>query len=161
MDLAGHSVDAEAVDAVGVDLELQDRLGDRNHLGERRPRSEIVVQNHDPIPVVAQLQLGLRENHPVGDDAPELRLPQLLTARHRRAGERHGDGLAGGDVGGTADDRPVPLAGIDLAYPKAVGVGMLLGRDHPADDKSLGRRRADVVDPLDLGRVHGKPFGEL
>ena len=93
--------------------------------------------------------------------AAELCLAELRAARHRRAGERHGDGLAGGDVGGTADDRPVPLAGVDLTYPQAIRVRMLLRRDHSPDDEPLRRRRAHVVDPLDLRGAHGEEVGKL
>ena len=79
----------------------------------------------------------------------------------RRTRQRHGDGLAGGDVGRAADDRPLAVAGVDRADPQPVGVGVLLGRQHLADHEALGRGRADAADPLDLGPGHRQPLGDL
>ena len=52
------------------------------------------------------------------------------------------------------------VAGVDLADPQPVGVGVLLGAQHLADDEALGRGRADGADPLDLGPGHHQPLGD-
>ena len=121
------------------------------------------VEHEDAVGVFADFQLGDGEDHPFRGDPPQLRLAQLLAARHPRPGQGHGDGLAGGDVGGAADDRPLALAvtGVDRADPQPVGVGVRLGAQHPADDEALGRGRADGADPLDLGPGHHQPLGDL
>ena len=162
VDLAGDPEDAEAVAAVRRHLDLQHRLGERDHLGQRRARGERVVEHHDAVVVVADLELVGGEDHPFRGDPAQLRLAQLLAARHPRAGERHRDGLAGGDVGGAADDRPrAVLADLDRADPQPVGVGVLDRLGHLADDEVVRRGRADDVDPLDLGAGHHQPLGQL
>ncbi len=103
--LPGDAVDAEAVDPVGGRLELDHRLAHREDCAERGPRGGIGLQDHDPVVVLADLDLTLREDHPVGLDPAELGLLQLLAARHPRARGDHGDRLARGDVGRPADDR--------------------------------------------------------
>ena len=105
VDLAGDAVDAEAVDPVRRHLDLQHRLGQRQHLGQRRPRRRLVLEHEDAVGVLADLELGDGEDHPFRGDPAQLRLAQLLAARHPRPGQGDGDGLAGGDVGGAADDR--------------------------------------------------------
>jgi hypothetical protein len=163
VDLAGDSPDAEAVDPVRRHLQLEHRLGQRQNLRQRRSRRWLSIEHEDAVGVVADFQLGDGEDHPLRGDPPQLRLAQLLAARHSRPGQGHGDGLAGGDVGGAADDRPLILAvtGVDGADPQPVGVGVRLGAEHPADDEALGRGRADGADPLDLGPGHHQPLGDL
>ena len=163
VDLAGHSVDAEAVDAVGVDLELEHRLGDR----QDRPRAaspgaKSPSRTTIPSSVVAHLQLGLGQDHPVGHDAPQA---SPGPASGRRASPRRAAATAtvwpAATLGAPQTIVRVPSPVSTSQTLQAVGVRMLLRRDHPADDEALRRRRADVVDPLDLGRAHGEPFGEL
>ncbi len=125
------------------------------------PGAGLVVEHEDALGALAELQLGGREDHPLRGDPAQLRLAQLLAAGHPRPRQRHRDRLAGGDVGGAADDRPLALAGVDPADPQPVGVGMRLGAQHPADDEALGRGRADDADPLDLGAGHHQPLGDL
>ena len=110
------------------------------------PGARAVVEDHDPVGVLAELELGGGEDHPFGGDAAQLRLAQLLAARHPGAGQRHGDGLAGVDVGRAADDRArLAVAGVDRADAEPVGVGMLLAAEHPADDEALARGGPTVV----------------
>ena len=74
-------------------------------------------------------------------------MPSLVPSGHHRAGQRNRDGLAGGDVGGAADDRPLAIPGVDLADAEPVGVGVLLDREHLADDEALrdpARRRGVI-----------------
>ena len=111
--------------------------------------------------VLAELELVLGEDHPGRLDAAELGLAEHLAAGHHGAGQRDRDGLAGGDVRGAADDRPLAVAGVDRADREAVGVRVLLGREHVPDDEPLGRRRAHGAHPLDLDRPHREQLGEL
>ena len=161
VDLAGDAPDAEAVDPVRRHLQLQHRLGDRQHLGQRRPRRRPLLQLHDPVSFAAQLQLGDREDHPFRADPPQLRFAQLLAAGHPCPRQRHRHGLASGDVGGAADDRALAIAGVDGADPQPVGVRVLLGAEDLADDEAVGAGRADAADPLDLGPGHHQALGQL
>ncbi len=85
----------------------------------------------------------------------------LVAAGQRRARQRDRNRLPRRDIGGTADDRPLAVAGVDRADAQAVGVGVRLGAQHPADDEAVGRGRADRADPLDLGPGHRQPLGQL
>ncbi len=162
VNLPGHSVDAEAVDAVGGRFQLDHRVGYRDHLGERRPgRDTVLGEDSDPIRVVADLELGLREDHSVRLDAAQLRLAELGPVRHHGPGQRHGNRLAGRDVRRAADDRARAVARVDLADAQLVRVGMLLDRQHPPHDEGVRRWRTDVADPLDLDAVHGELVGEF
>ena len=159
MHLPRHPVHAEAVDAVRADLELQHRLRQRQDLGQRsawapqttarrllvRLRGRGVRrlgQHDDPVRVVADLELGLGEDHSVGGDAAQLGAPELLAPGHHRARKRHRDGLPGGDVGGAADDRARRLARLHLADAQPVRVGMPLHGEHLADHEAVRRGRA-------------------
>ena len=161
VDLARDPVDAEAVAAVRGHLDLQHRLGQRDHLGQRRARGERVVEHHDAVVVVADLELVGGEDHPFRGDAAQLRLAQLLAARHPRARQRHRDGLAGADVGGAADDRPRPvLADVDGADPQPVGVGVLDRLGHLADHevvRAAAARRSRSARPRCRSSPAGRP----
>ena len=142
------------------------RSSSRTGVGDRQDVAEggaglAGLEHHDAVRVVAELELGLRQDHPVGLDAPELRLAELLAPRHDDAGERHRDRLPGGDVRGPADDRALAVAGVDDADAEAVGVRVLLGRDDPAHHEPVRRRRADRRDALDLDRLRREQRRDL
>ncbi len=168
--LARDAVHAETVGAVGRDLEL-DHVGlDRQDVGERRAGGELrvelqPVEHHDPLPSGADLQLALGQDHPFGDDTAELGLLELRAIGHHRPRPGDGDGLPGGDVGGTAHDcRGRPLAPViaavaiqpagrpevDLAHAQPVGVGVRLHVEHTPDDEAVGAAHTVVMDRLDL-----------
>jgi hypothetical protein len=75
-------------------------------------------------------------------------------------GARNAD-QASARVRRTADHlhRRAAVAGIDHADAQAIGVGMLLGRDHPRDGERRQRLRL-VVEVLDLEPDHGELVGE-
>jgi hypothetical protein len=81
-DLARETVDREQVGPVAGHLDLEHVLDQREHVGQRRPRLEGVLEHHDPRVVGPQLELALGEDHPGGELAAELRL-----AEHGPAGE--------------------------------------------------------------------------
>ena len=162
VDLPRDPVDAEAVGAVRVEVQLEHVLGDGDDLGERRAGIDPeVAENHDPLVVVAELELVLREDHSGGFDAAQLGLAELLAARHGRAREGDGDGLTRGDVRRAADDRPLAVAGVHGADGQPVGVRVLLGGDDAADDEALGRRRADRAHAFHLDGPHREQVGDL
>ena len=159
--LARDPVDTHAIDPVRIQVELQHGLGDRQHLLQPRPGVGIGVEHHDPVVVLAELELALGEDHPVGFDAAKLRSPQLRPVGQSRPGQGDGDGLPGGDVGGTADDRPSAPAVVHLTDPEAVRVRVRLGREHPADDEAVGRSDTDPAHALGLDRAHREQLGDL
>ena len=161
MNLACNPVDPEAVDPVRVQVQLEHSLGDRQHIRQRRAGSGAFVENDDPIRVLADLELSLTQHHPVGDDAAQLRSAELGAVGHDGPGEGHRHRLAGGDVGGAADDRVGAVARIDLADLEPIGVWVLFGRENPADDEPLIRRHADAEDALDLDRAHRQQLRHL
>jgi hypothetical protein len=124
MDLPGHAVDAEAIDAVRAHLQLEHRVGERKDLRQRAAGRRVSVQEGDTPGIVADLKLGLGEDHALGGDPPELGLGELVPAGHDRARQGHRDELAGGDVRGAADDRPGGVAGRHLAHAQPIRVGM-------------------------------------
>jgi len=114
-----------------------------------------------PGVVGADPELVLGEDHPVGLDAPQLRLPERRAVRHHGARPRDRDGLPGGDVRSAADDRRRRcLADVDHVDRQPVGVRVRLGLEHAADHEVLERGDAVVVDRLDLGARHRQPLGE-
>ena len=152
---SGDAVDAEAVAAVGGDLDLEDRLAQRQHLAQRRARRRPVFEDDDPVRLLGDFELGGREDHPFGGDAPQLRLADLHPAGHRRPGQDDGDRLAGVDVGGAADDRPlaVAVADVDAAVP-LIEAAIAQGADLDLDLEAsvlIGDRLTDI----EAGRAAG------
>ena len=58
-DLAGDAVDGRQIGPVVAGLDLQHRVDERQHVGERRPRLVAAVEQHDPAVVGAELDLVL------------------------------------------------------------------------------------------------------
>jgi hypothetical protein len=65
--LAGDAVDPKQVGTVRRRLQLQHRLAQRQHVGERRPRLRPVVEDDDAAVVWTELELPLGEDHPARD----------------------------------------------------------------------------------------------
>ncbi len=112
--------------------------------------------------IAAERDLIGCEDHPVADDAPQLRRAERAPVRHLRARARDGDGLARRHVRRAADDRRrLGLTDGDRADPQAIGVGVLDHLEHPPDDVVLARRRAMAKRPLDLQTVQCERGREL
>ena len=125
-----------------------------------------IGEDEDAAVVGAELQLALREDHPVGDLAAQLRLLEPVPVGEHGARKRHGDGCARPEVPGPADDLArLALPDVDPAELQPVGVRVRLGRDDTADDEAaevgavIGH--ADVDDLLDLERRDGETSGDL
>ena len=83
----------------------------------------------------AELQLGLREDHPVGDAAAELRALERAAVRKQGAGKGDRDRRPGTEVPRPADDLArLGLADIDAAELEAVGVRVLARLDDLAHE---------------------------
>ena len=160
--LARDSVDAEAVRPVRGDLELEHLAGDRQHLDQRRARSQLGVEHHDPVVVGADRDLVLGQDHPRGLDAAQLRPSQLRAVGHHGARLGHRDDLAGGHVRRPAHDRAL-VAGpdVDRADGQPVGVRVAFGAEHAADEEVLERAHPMPVDGLDLRPAHREQVLEL
>ena len=167
MQLTRHAIHAEAVGAVGCDLQLQDLRGDRQHVRERSPRREVgarrqLPQHHDAVVIGADRKLVLGEDHPLRGHAAQLRLLQLRPIGHDRPRARDRHVLPRCHVGGAADNPRGTLgpggAEIDLAYRQAIGVGMALGRKHATHDEVLELAHAVMVNRLHLSAGHRQPL---
>ena len=165
-DLARDAVDAEQVDAVPRRLDVQDQIGEREHVGERRPGLGL-GQDHDPRVVAAELELALGQDHSPRDLAAQLRLPERrLGARKPRAREGDRDGGAGAEVPRAADDlarRTLPH--VDLAELQPVGVRVLARLEDLADEEetvvAVLVDRPARLDRVHLGGADAQPVGEL
>jgi hypothetical protein len=161
--LPRHPVDAEAVRAVGRDLELEHLDRDRQHVGQRGAGRELgvrtFVEHEDAIGGRARidLELVLGEDHPFRGHPPQLRRAQLAAVGHQRTGPGDRDRLPGRDVGGAADDRrrrPILIAEVDRAHLQPVGVRVLGRLQHAAYHEPRRRADAPPVDRLDLRAGH-------
>ena len=164
--LARDAVDAEQVDPVPGRVDVQDRVGEREHVGERRPRLRL-GQDHDPRVVAAELELALGQDHPARHLAAQLRLAERrVGAREPRARKRDRDCGARAEVPGTADDLArLPLAHVDLAELEPVGVRVLARLEHLADEEeavvAVVVDRPARLDRVHLGRADAQPVGQL
>ena len=167
-DLAGDAVDAEAVRPVRGQLELEHGLAHRQVVLQRRADDPLVRQHDDARALLLVAELLLAHHHAVALDAAQVGLLELEAVLEHGAAERDGDGVAGLEVAGAADDLPhaaVGLPHLHGAEAELVGVGVLLLGEHLADDEAaevLGvARSADPVDALHLGARHGEDLGHL
>ncbi len=146
----------EQVRTIGRELQLDDRLRQGQRLGQRRPRGKGVVQHHDPVVVLTQLDFAGGEDHPVALDAAQLRhAERFVEAGKQRTRHRDGHGLARGDVGrATHDLLRLVTADVDPAQAQPVRVGVPSGLEHFAHaepiEVAIRVRRAPPMDRLDL-----------
>ncbi len=122
-----------AVAAIGRDLEVEDGVAGPDHLGEGAPDRRRGVEHEDAGVVVAETELSRRANHPVRGDAADLRALDARAARELAPDQSDGNALAGGHVRRPAHDlERLADAHVDAAHGEAVGVGVLLTREHVA-----------------------------
>ena len=88
--------------------------------------------------VVAEADLVLGQDHPARRLAAQLALVErLVEDRQERPGKRDGDGRAGLEVPGAADDLArVSLPHVDLADAQPIRVRMRLDLEHAADEEA-------------------------
>ncbi len=170
-DLARDPVDRKQIGPVARRLDVEHLLGERQHVGERRPRHQRGVEHHDPVVVGAEVDLVLGEDHPLRHLTAQLAPVECDPVRQRRAGERDRDLRARAEVPRAADDlRRLLLPHVDAAELEPVGIRMLrrlehepdaeavevaaVGRDAAPDDLvHLGGRDREPVRDLVRGRV--------
>ena len=112
--------------------------------------------------VLADPDLVLGQDHPVGLDAAQLRLAERRAVWHHRARARHRHDLARGDVGRAADDRArLAGAGVDRADGQAVGIRVRFRGQDVADDEVGDIPDPNVVQPLHLQPAHRQDVGDL
>jgi hypothetical protein len=175
-DLAGDPPDRERVAAVRGDgdvehlvVEPEHGLGVEAHLGARR-------QHDDPrVVAVGLAEFALGADHPVGDVAVGLAGRDLEVAGQDRAGQRHHDHVAHGEVACAADDpataRALPLglvvlsSDVDPAVPdvllQLLRLAQFLDREHPTGHQRAGESGRAGVHGLDLEARGDDPLGDL
>ena len=164
--LARHPVDAHAVGAVGVHLQLQHVVADRQVAARRLARLVGVRQHDDARRVGADLELRLRQDHAFGRHAPQIRAAELGAAGHDGARQRYEHRLPRRHVGRSADDRArVRARELHAADAEPIRLGMALGAEHLADPEvarvAVVGGHADARDALQLRAAHRQQPADL
>ena len=147
-------------------LELEHLVRERQHVEERRPGLEAVLEHHDAGVIGAELDLVLGEDHAVAHLTAYLAALEPEAVREHCAGQCDCDGRARAEVPRAADDLAgVSLADVDMAKLQPVGVRMLRRLEHTPDTEEP-EVAVDVcdpprLDPVDLARRDHEPIGEL
>ena len=151
----------QAVGPVGRDGDVEDAGVEPERLGQGLAHGAGFGQDHDAGALAfGQAEFGFRADHAFGNLAADLALLDGQPARERDADHGHGHKLAGGDVGRAANDgQRRAAADIHRAAGKMVGIGMVLARQHPADDHGHDLREG-ILDLLDFEAEHGQAGGE-
>ncbi len=131
------AADAEAVGAVGSQLDLDAGVRQAEVLHQRLADRRVVRQFQQTGGIVVQAKLLGRAEHAVGFDAAQLgRLDLQLT--DLRTDHRQRRDQAWARIRRTTDDlQQLSLPRINLAHLQAVGFGMALGFDDTRDDHVL------------------------
>ncbi len=160
-DFAGQAGEGQAVATVRGQADLDGGViqlpGSRGYPGaDRRIRRQL----HQAGVLFADLQLLGRAEHAVGLDAAQLGLLDLEVARQFGADHGEGDLQARAHVGRAADDLEGLATVADLADAQLVGVRVLLGRQHLADDHAA-ERAGNRDHGVDLEAGHGQASHQL
>ncbi|MCW0450588.1 hypothetical protein NB706_003422 [Xanthomonas sacchari] len=158
--VVGDAAHAEAVGAVGGELDLDAGVGQAQILDQRLADRRIVGQFEQAGRVAVQAQLLGRAQHAVGRDAAQLgRLDR--DAADLRTDQRQRRDQTRARIGRAADDlQQFALPGIDPAHLQPVGLGMRRGLDDPRHHHLL-QAVAERHDLLDLQADGGQGRGEL
>ena len=125
-----------------------------------------VGEQHDPRVVGAEVDLVLRQDHPVRELAAHRATLERDAVRKDGARQRDGDGRAGTEVPGATDDRArIALADVDPGQLQPVGVRVLDRVEHAADEEApevaVGVDHTARLDALDLRGRDRQPRREL
>ena len=147
MDLARDAVDRQAVGPVGRDLELEHVGGDRQHVGQRRARATSVDGSSSTMIPSWSVPIATSSSARI---IPSDATPRSLAALSCVPSGMTAPGRATATVWPAATFgapqtivRRLALADVDGADAQPVGVGVLLGLQHAADDEVL--QRGDAV----------------
>lgn len=158
-DVVGDAAHAEAVGAIGGELDLDAGVGQAEVVGQRCADRGIVGQLQQAGSVVVETQFPGRAQHAVRLDAAQLcRLDRELTdlgadGRQRRDQARARVRRAAHDL------QRRGASGIDLANLQAIGLGMPVRRHDTGDNHAIERftERGHV---LDLEADRGQHLGQ-
>ncbi|MNV09557.1 hypothetical protein D3C71_1000540 [compost metagenome] len=159
-DFTGQTGQGQAVAAVRGQVDLDAGVVQVQVLTNVLTHWRIGRQFHQAIVAFTHLQFGLRAQHAVGLDAPQLGFLDLEVARQfgTDGGER--DLQARAHVWRTAHDLESLRAIADLANTQLVGVRVLFGAEHLTHDHATentgGRRNA-----IDLKTGHRQTSNQL
>ena len=148
-ELARDPEHAEAVAAVRRHVDLEDRVGESQVVGERVAERRVAVEQQQAVRLVRQLELLARAQHPVRLHAAQLCGADRLAAGQRRAHARERRLDPCRDVRRAADNLHALAAVIDGADREPIGVRVARDREHLGDDDAV-ERRAGALDGLDL-----------
>ena len=159
--VACDASDAERVGPVALDVEIEQDVGrGAERVGQRGADGERAVEDHDPVGVIAELELGLGADHAVRPLAPELATTDLQSARHHGADGCQRHEIAHRHVErATADLQGIAVAGVDRDELDPVGFGMGAEGEHLGNNDPVVAR-ADRLDRLDDHAEVGHRLGE-
>ena len=162
-EIARDAVHAGAVLPVRRQIDLEHGIAEAGPFGIALADRRIGRQFHDAVVIVGDLQLGRRAQHAAALDAADgADAERDVLAGNEGAGRREHAEHAGARIRRAAHDlhRRAAVAGVDHADAQAIGIRMLLGRDHARDGERRQRLRL-VLEFLDLEPDHGELVGEL
>ena len=137
---ARQAENAECIATVGREFEFEYPVVELQGRLDRLTGFERSIEFEQAVGLFRQAQLLGRAQHAAGFDAPQLGATDLHAARQHRTGQRQRCQQTRACIRRTAHDLVrSAVAGIDLADPKPVGVGMLYGFDDAADDHAVQR----------------------
>ena len=159
-DFTGQTGQGQAVATVRGQVDLDAGIVqaqvDTNVFADRR----IGRQLHQAVIAFTDLQLGLRAEHAVGLDAPQLGLLDLEVAGQFGTDHRERDLQARAHIRRAADHLEGLRTIADLAHTQLVGIRVLFGAEDFTDDHAAeragGRRHA-----IDLKTGHGQTSDQL
>ena len=164
--LARDAVHRQQVGTVVERFELEHLVRERQHVAERRPGLEAVLEHHDAGVIDAELDLVLGEDHAVAHLSAYLAALEQEAVREHRAGQCDRNGRARAEVPRAADDLArVSLADVDVTELQPVGVRMLRRVEHTPDaeepEVAVDVCDAPCLDPVDLAGRDDEAVGEL
>ena len=139
-DLTRETHHREEIDAVARGCHVEHLLPDRQHIvraacpGSSPSSSSMIPEWSEPSPTSSSARIIPRETSPRSFASPSVNASPSFGSS--RAGQGDRDRRTGAEVPGAAHDLlRVGVADVDLAELQPVGIRVLLGRDHAADDQ--------------------------
>ena len=160
--VAGNPAHPGAIAAIGREPDIDHHLVDTRIIGVGHPDRRILGQFDDPVMVFGKLELGRRTQHAIGHLPPDIALADGDVLA-RNIGPRRGKHRfqPRPRIGRPADDvDQFARAGIDLADPQLIGIGMLFGGNHMRGNEPL-ERGAGIGHLLDLEPDHRQFLDDL
>ena len=159
--VTGHATHAQAIGAVRRDGDVDQRVVEPGIFREGETQRRIFGKLNDAIMLVRQAKLAFRDQHAVGVLAADRALFQVDAGAGDMAADRGEHALhAGARVRRATDHLHDFLAGIDLADPQPVGIGMLLSGDDMGDSEG-GEGGGAILHAFDLKADHGERADDL